>query len=81
MTRQRFIKPHEIEDVAEQMRATLEVTPLSYHHKVELATELATETYGFTPRRSLILLIVKHADLNWRATQIATRRALELLND
>lgn len=76
MTRQRFIKPHEIENVAEQMRTTLEVAPLSHYQKVECATDFATETFGFTPRRSVILLIVKHADLNWRATQIATRRAL-----
>lgn len=79
-TRQRFIKPHEIENVAEQMRTTLEVAPLSHFQKIERATELANETFGFTPRRSVILLIVKHANLNWHATKIATRRALRGAN-
>jgi len=76
MSKQRFINSVEIQDVAEQMRTTLEVSPLSHYRKVELATEYATESFGFTPRRSVILLIVKHASNNWHATKVATRRAL-----
>ena len=74
MSTQRFIQSAEIQAVAEEMRTTLEVSPLSHHRKVELATEYATEAFGFTPRRSVILLIVKHANLNWQATKVATRR-------
>jgi hypothetical protein len=73
---QRFIKPAEIQAVTEELRTSLEVSPLSHHRKVELATEYATEAFGFTPRRSVILLIVKRANLNWHATKVTTRRAL-----
>jgi len=73
---QRFIKPAEVQVVAEELRTALEVSPLSHHRKVELATEYATEAFGFIPRRSVILLIVKHANLDWHATKVATRRAL-----
>ena len=76
MSKQRFISFEEIQGVAEQMRTTLEVAPLSHYQKVECAADFATETFGFTPRRSVILLIVKHANLNWHATKVATRRAL-----
>jgi hypothetical protein len=76
MNTQRFITAAEIQAVAEDMRGDLEINPLSHHRKVELATELATEAFGFTPRRSVILLIVKQANLNWHATKVATRREL-----
>jgi len=76
MSKQRFISFEEIQDVAEQMRTTLEVAPLSHYQKVECATDFAIETFGFIPRRSVILLIVKHVNLNWHATKVETRRAL-----
>lgn len=76
MSKQRFINSAEIKAVAEEMRTTFEVSPLSHHRKVELATEHATENFGFTPRRSVILLIVKHANNNWHATKVSTRRTI-----
>ena len=76
MNKQRFIRHEEIQAVAEDMRTSLEVSPMSHHRKVELATELAIERFGFTPRRSVILLIVKIANAAWEGTKIITLQRL-----
>ena len=77
MNKQRFIERIEIEEVAESMRATLELAPLPHHRKVELASEIATEQFGFTPKKSVILLAVKIADANWELTKATTLREIE----
>jgi len=76
MNKQRFIQHEEIQAVAEDMRATLEVSPLSHRRKVELATEYATERFGFTPRQSVILLAVKLANATWEGTKSSTLQHL-----
>ena len=71
-TKSRFITNNEIDQVVDYMKTTLEVSPLSHTQKCELATELCVELYGFTPSKSLQLLITKKANYWWHAVKVST---------
>lgn len=68
----RFLSDNEIERIVDEMKTTLEVSPLSHARKCELATELCLELHGFAPTKGLQLLIVKKATYHWHAVKVGT---------
>ncbi len=72
----RFLNDNEIERIVDEMKATLEISPLSHFRKCELAIELCLELYGFKPTKPLTLLITKKATYHWHAVKVSTAATL-----
>ena len=68
-----FCTQEKASDIANTVLAAQEVTPLSHERKCELIADELTEQ-GFTPKKSLVLMIVKLVNLGWQNTVQSTQR-------
>ena len=55
----------QINEMAQAVLSSHEVSPLSHSRKCELAAEHAFDEWGVSPRKSAVLLAVKLANLGW----------------
>jgi len=71
-----FLTKPQINEMAQAILSTHEVTPLSHSSKCRVALEYALDEFGVKPNKPAVLLAVKLANLGWEATKIHTCREL-----
>lgn len=67
----------QVTEMAEAVLATHEVTPISHTRKCEVAREHCADEFGIMfPRKSVVLLAVKLADLGWAGMKAQAKREI-----
>jgi len=75
-----YLSNEQVQIAASILRDTMEVQPLTHARACALASEIIQDDYGFRPRKSLVLLCVKLARLQWEAVKRGTQNHLREIN-
>jgi len=71
-----YLTDQQINEMAQAVLTTLEVTPLSHTRKCEVAREHAIDEFGVNPNKTAVLLAVKKAGLGWESLTINTKQTI-----
>ena len=75
-----FCTQEKATEIANSILVAHQVTPLSHARKCELISDELLEQ-GFTPKKSLVLMIVKLINLGWQNTVQRTKQQVSNFNN
>jgi hypothetical protein len=76
-----YLSDEQVQVAASILRDTMEVQPLTHERACELASQIIRDDHGFLPRKSLVLLCVNLARLQWEAIKRGTKAHLREINE
>jgi len=71
-----YLSDLQIQEMAEWVLSSQEVSSLNHARKCELASEYAADEFGIKARKSAVLLAVKVANLGWHNAILSVKHSL-----